>query len=509
MAWSTSYVVLALAGICAFWLRQRKIRLRYPPGPPADSILGHLRVMPSTNQEEVFREWSREYGDVLYLHIPGRSFLVLNSLKAATELLKKRSGIYSDRMRLILYEIMGWTPTLSLLLYGKQFQKHRRILKEYFQQKQCLSYHPLQTQHARRLLENLLDTPDNWSNHLQKFSTALTVRVAYGKDIIADDDPYIDISARGIESLVGCGSPGSTPVDFMPFLKYLPSWFPGTYYAFKARDFHPSVRKVHDYPFEVVENQLKDGTAQPSFLQQHLNELHGDYRDQGHIDDLKGIACSIFAGGAESTYSALSHFILEMIMFPEVQKKAQQEIDQVVGKNRLPELSDRSSLPYVEAVMREVLRWNTVAPSGMPHRSIEDDIYNGMFIPKGTVVIYNAYAILRDESIYSDPDSFNPDRYLPKPEGNGEPYPIGQFGFGRRLCPGLYFAEASLWIVMASILATMDIRRALDDNGKEIDPEIELITGLASHPKPFPCTIKPRDEVSKNMIKQAQMWDGV
>ncbi|KAF9002175.1 cytochrome P450, partial [Cyathus striatus] len=90
------------------------------------------------------------------------------------------------------------------------------------------------------------------------------------------------------------------------------------------------------------------------------------------------------------TDSALLHFMLDMVLFPEVQRKAQQEIDRVVGKNRLPELGDRSSLPYVEAVMQEVLRWNTVAPSGIPHCSIEDDVYNGMFIPKGTVVIYNA-----------------------------------------------------------------------------------------------------------------------
>ncbi|KAF9002199.1 cytochrome P450 [Cyathus striatus] len=212
----------------------------------------------------------------------------------------------------------------------------------------------------------------------------------------------------------------------------------------------------------------KDGKAQPSFLSHHLDQLHGEYYDQDHINDLQASACTIFSGGAETTNSVLLHFIFNMVLFPEVQKKAQQEIDRVVGKSRLPELSDRGSLPYIEAVMKEVLRWNTVAPSGMPHCSIEDDIYNGMFIPKGTVVIYNAYAILRDESIYHDPDSFNPDRYLPKPEGNAEPYPIGHFGFGRRICPGQYFAEASLWIVISSILATLDIRRALDDEENKL-----------------------------------------
>ncbi|KAF9002123.1 cytochrome P450 [Cyathus striatus] len=507
MASSLYYLALAFIGFYLIWARLRKNRLQYPPGPPAEPILGHLRVMPTTEQEATFREWSKTYGDVIYLHIPGRSYLVVNSLKAATELLEKRSGIYSDRMKLILYEMMGWVPTLTFLPYGKRFQTHRRLLQEYLHQKQCLSYQPLQTQHARRLLVNLSDNPNKCMKHLQRFSTALIVKIAYGKDIISDDDPYLEISDAAIDSLVSCGSPGSTLVDLMPFLRFLPSWFPGTYYASKAREFRSAVRKMHEYPFEVTKRQLKEGTAKPSFLSHFLDQLQGNYDDKQHMEDLQGSAGVIFAGGAETTYSALSHFILDMVLFPESQRKAQQEIDRVVGKNRLPEPSDRSSLPYVEAIMQEVLRWNTVAPSGVPHRSISDDVYNGMFIPKGTVVIANAYAILRDESIYTNPDSFNPGRYLAKPEGNEEPYPIGHFGFGRRICPGLHFADASLWIAICSILATLDIGRALDDKGNEIIPTVELVTGITSHPKQFPYSIKPRDQTREGMIRQAQLWD--
>ncbi|KAF9002124.1 cytochrome P450 [Cyathus striatus] len=507
MTLSLYYLAFAFAGFCLIWSRHRKNRPQYPPGPPAELILGHLRVMPASDQEATFREWSKTYGDVIYLHIPGRSYLVVNSLKAATELLDKRSGIYSDRMRLILYEMMGWGPTLTFLPYGKRFQKHRRLLQEYLNQKRCLSYHPLQTQLARRLLVNLSDNPNKWMKHLQRFSTALIVKIAYGRDIVSDDDPYIDISGTALDSMVSCGAAGSTPVDFMPFLRFLPSWFPGTYYAFKAREFRSAVRKMHEYPFEAVKRQLKEGTAQPSFLAYFLDQLGANSDKKEHMEDLQGSAGVIFAGGAETTYSALSHFILGMVLFPEYQRKAQQEIDRVVGTNRLPELSDRKSLPYVEAILQEVLRWNTVVPSGVPHRSITDDVYNGMFIPKGTVVIANAYAILRDETMYTDPDSFNPDRYLPKPEGNGEPYPIGQFGFGRRICPGKHLAYVSLWVVMCSILATLDIGRELDDNGNEIIPEGELVIGTTSHPKMFPCSIKPRNQTSESMIRQAQLWD--
>ncbi|KAF9002188.1 cytochrome P450 [Cyathus striatus] len=492
MAWSLYHVTLTFV-LLLIWLRRHSSRVPYPPGPPAEPVLGHLRLMPSKDQEVVFREWSKIYGDMIYLHVPGRSYLVLNSLRVATELLDKRSGIYSDRMRTVLYELMGWFPTLAILPYGKKFQKHRRLMQEYLHQKQCLSYQPFQTQQARRLAIQLTDNPHNFMNHFQRFATSLIVKVAYGRDIISDEDPYIGISAEALHGLIACGSVG---------MRFLPSWFPGTYYAFMARSYRPAVRIMHEYPFEAVKQELKEGTAQPSFLSHYLSQLHGDYNDEEHIDDLKGSACMML-----QTFSALSFFTLAMVLFPEVQKKAQEEIDEVLGKGRMPEFSDRSSLPYVEAVMQEVLRWNTIVPSGVPHSSIENDVYEGMFIPKGTVLIPNAFAILRDESIYTDPDTFNPSRYLPKPEGNAEPYPIGHFGFGRRICPGQYFAESSLWIAVSSILATLNIRRSLDENGKEIVPKVELLTGLTSHPKPFFCYIQPRDQTSESMIRQAQIWD--
>ncbi|KAF8992545.1 cytochrome P450 [Cyathus striatus] len=470
------HLSLAFVGfiVILIYSRRRKSRPPYPPGPPAEPILGHLRIMPLKDREVVFREWS---------------------------------GIYSDRMRTVLYELMGWFPTLVFLPYGKRFQKHRRLMHEYLHQKQRLSYQPLQTQQARRLAIQLMDNPLNFANHFQLYTTALIVKMAYGRDIVSDDDPYISISSEALDNLIKCGPLGSTPVDFMPFLRFLPSWFPGTYYAYKARSYRLAVLRMHEYPFEAVKRELQEGTAQPSYLSHYLSQLQGDYNDKEHMDDLKGSACMLYAGGVETSPSALSFFVLAMVLFPEVQKKAQAEIDEVLGQSRLPELSDRSSLPYVEAVMHEVLRWNTVVPSGIPHSSITDDVYKGMFIPKGTVLIANAYAILRDESIYADPDAFNPSRYLPKPEGNGEPYPVGHFGFGRRICPGQYFAESSLWIAISSILATLDIRRSLDEDGKEIVPKVELLTGFTSHPKPFPCMFQPRNEASESTIKQAQIWD--
>lgn len=121
-----------------------------------------------------------------------------------------------------------------------------------------------------------------------------------------------------------------------------------------------------------------------------------------------------------------------MVLHPECQRRCQEEIDAVIGTDRLPEFSDRDSLPYLECILQETLRWNPVVPLGVAHRSQEDDVYRGMFIPKGSVVIPNIGGMTQDERKHADPQKFNPSRFLPKPEGGGESYQAANFGWGRR-----------------------------------------------------------------------------
>ncbi|CAE6449146.1 unnamed protein product [Rhizoctonia solani] len=181
-----------------------------------------------------------------------------------------------------------------------------------------------------------------------------------------------------------------------------------------------------------------------------------------------------------------------MILNQHVASKAQAEIDRVVGSNRLPEISDRESLPYVECVLKEVLRWQPVAPIGVPHASAEDDEYQGYFIPKGAIV-----AMCYDDSIYHQPKQFNPDRFLnpqvPKPPA---------FGFGRRSCPGVHMAESTLFITMATLLALFNIRPARDEQGNEVLPEINMKSNaVVSYPADFECTITPRSEKAMELLK--------
>jgi cytochrome P450 len=163
---------------------------------------------------------------------------------------------------------------------------------------------------------------------------------------------------------------------------------------------------------------------------------------------------------------------------PDAQAKAQAELDRVVGSDRLPTWNDIPNLPYLNLILQETYRMNPLSPLGIPHASVSDDVYEGMFIPKGTIVYPNVWGMHHDESFYSKPFKFWPERYLSKEQGgNGEPYPVGNFGFGRRVCIGRVLAENSLMIVLANMVATLDIRYPKGPNGERtpFDPEWSYI----------------------------------
>jgi cytochrome P450 len=191
-----------------------------------------------------------------------------------------------------------------------------------------------------------------------------------------------------------------------------------------------------------------------------------------------------------------------MSISPEVQKKAQEEIDRVIGPDRLPSAADREKLPYIEATVKEVLRWHPVAPMGLPHTSTEDDICEGFLIPKGGMIFANVWHFTHDPKVYHDPLTFKPERFLGK---EPEPDP-GQFvfGFGRRICPGKILADNTLFLSIAQSLAVFDITKPVDEAGKEVEPVVEMEPGVISHPKPFKCAIKPRSSRHEALIRSIE-----
>jgi len=218
---------------------------------------------------------------------------------------------------------------------------------------------------------------------------------------------------------------------------------------------------------------------------------------------IKEFAALIYAAGADTTMSALGTFFYAMTIFPDAQKKAQQELDAVVGSKRLPTYDDWDSLPYVEALLREILRWRPVAPLSVAHAITEDDVFKGYLIPKGSIILSNVWAMSRDESRYTDPETFNPDRFFDKDGTLNDDNSDYLFGLGRRMCPGRHLARASLWLSIATTLWAFNIARPRDASGNEIPVNVEYTDGLVSHPHPHACSIMPRSPETGKIIEEA------
>ncbi|KAG2366783.1 cytochrome P450, partial [Suillus spraguei] len=234
------------------------------------------------------------------------------------------------------------------------------------------------------------------------------------------------------------------------------------------------------------------GNAAPCFVTDTLNRME-HHEEKASIaiavKEAAGIACGTVA---QTSTSTLLVFLLAMILHPEAQAKAQAEIDRVVGKDRLPNFDDRQALPYVEAIFRETLRWYPVVPFGVPHATTTSDIYDGFFIPEGVLVFANTWAMTRNENKYPSPNEFRPERFLHEDGSLTNDTMLLGFGWGRRRCVGRHLADASLWIAIASILASFSVHKAVDEHGMDIPVNPKFSTGIIIHPEKFPCSIVPR-----------------
>lgn len=187
-------------------------------------------------------------------------------------------------------------------------------------------------------------------------------------------------------------------------------------------------------------------------------------------------------------------------LYPEVAKRAQAEIDSVVSGNRLPTLDDRQLLPFFDAFVQEVMRTYPPAPLGLPHRASQGFEFQGYWIPKGTTITANIWAMMHDARVYASPHTFDPSRFL---KANPEPDPRKIiFGFGRRSCPGNHLAADSTWLMCAGLLAAFDITpnskllSRVNEIGGLDSPELyELFEpfGVSVGPLPFRCNIKTRN----------------
>ncbi|KAH9055190.1 cytochrome P450 [Lactarius vividus] len=376
--------------------------------------------------------------DILHLELLGMHLVILNSEKASNDLLEKRSSIYSDRPQLKtfteLLDLGSWS--LSFLPYGSKWRDWMKT--------------------ARQLLCNLLDTPQDFLKHLHQVVGCASLSIAYGLDLDPRDDPNIARTDEALQGISIAQRRGSI-FNFVPFYIHFPWWFPGASFKKDADIYKRKLEQSREIPYMAVKRALEENRAAPSIAASMITDLSENSTPEA-ISMAKALLHTIYAGGIDTTTAALQSFVLAMVLYPE--------------------FGDQDALPYVKAILYEVQRWNPLAPLGVPHLLTEDDVYNGYFIPAGSMIFSNSWAIFHNPTTYPEPSKFKPERFL-DPAARA-PLPDATFGFGRRICPGRFLALDTMWIIMANMLAAFEFLPATDADGRPAPPAQEFIHLLAS-----------------------------
>ncbi|TFK47996.1 cytochrome P450 [Heliocybe sulcata] len=462
-----------------------------PPGPRGLPLIGNMLALPNEFQWLRMEEWHKQYGDIVHVSVFGQPMIVLNSLEAIKAAFDKKPGIYSDRPRMVMMnELLGWDHNVVTMRYGPAWRDIRRDFNQHFRQGAVYRYHPIFLRQLRKLLADILAQPEEILEHL---SLAVAVPGAF----------LVEAIPLRMSNIMPCDS---LAINVHP-VKYIPSWFPGASFQRKAHVWKGYTQALANKPFEAFKaNARSDGTVRSSVAETMLQAAFED-QDHDHREHLiKAICRTAYGAGSDTTAATAHNFVLAMAMYPEVQRKAQQELDAVVGSQRLPDFSDRENLPYINAIVKEVTRWQPILPLSIAHASSGDDYLLGYFIPKGSLVVGNTWSLTHSPAYYPDPEEFKPERFLTadgKLNNNVlDPYML-IFGYGRRICPGRYFADASLFSIFSGILATFDIAPHVGKDGSFVKLKPVMLPGAIVHPAPFQCVVKPRSSNTVELVRRA------
>ncbi|KAF5368991.1 hypothetical protein D9758_002839 [Tetrapyrgos nigripes] len=491
--------------VTLYYLFSRRSRSRLPPGPLGLPIFGSVFQFDSVQPWLSFAKWKQLYGSLVYVNFAGQPVIILNSKKAVEDLLVRRASKYSDRGQfLVASEYLTRHLHLVLLQRNERWRKMRRAGESALGVRSSSHYHGMQTNETVLLAYDILNKPDNWTYHVQRSAASAILSLVYAiPSIQSPEDPTFafmdDFLTRSTAALLHV-------IDAFPILDKLPG-FIARWRHNAGKDFQ-RFTGVFEEMYLRIKNKFVDGMEQRSSFCAILAET----QDRHAMSDRESawLAGVLYAAGQETTASTIHWFLFSMLLYPEIQQRAQEELDKVVGRSRLPSFNDLTHLPYIQAILRETLRLRPPLPVGVPHAVSEDDYYDGYLIPKGAIVFANVRSLNRDTEIYgSNAEEFRPERHLAEDGNLIDPKDDGHFtyGFGARICVGRHVANNFLFIALANILWAMRIESLKDSAGNPIlpDPNVEVTTdGVLIRPAPFSFKATARFEDADTLVQQAR-----
>jgi cytochrome P450 len=359
-----------------------------PPGLP---FIGRVHDVPPEATWLKFYEWSKKYGPIYEMKIFGASHVWISDEKIAHDLLAKRNAVYSDRPVIPnLPDNRTSGDYLALLGRTETWKRQRKLCHHLMNTSAQASLHGYPTQERDRFLYLMAQDSDNYIEWIEQFTSRTVSRLGWGSPHPAK------VLRKTTFGLLETISPSGALPNVITWLAHVPVFL--SPWKQKERARHELEERLFKMNVGFVERGRKAGDARPSFTKTFLDDQErtakgaegeawgkqtacdkGEGREAMYTVGLMAIA------GALTIGSPVQSYLLAMCHYPDWQAKLQEEIDSACS-GQCPQWEDREKLPLLRAVVKEVMRWRPPVPTGIPHATEKDDVYNGYFIPAGATI---------------------------------------------------------------------------------------------------------------------------
>nr|WJZ49108.1 cytochrome P450 [Isodon lophanthoides var. gerardianus] len=448
-------VVVVLAVVAWPQLTNRKL----PPGPYPLPIVGNVFQV-WQNPHQSFSQLSKKYGPIMSIRLGTTLNVVVSSPEIAKVVLTQQW--YTNRPELQAIQVHGHDK-LSMVFLPTSHEKWlamRKICKEHvFGNHSLQSSQHLRQQKLHQLLGYVQSCCDGGRVVDIREATFTTMLNLMSATMFSSDDSDFDspVTLELKEIVEGMADAIVAPnsADFFPFLKpFDPQGVRRRAKLYLGRLLH----LVKGYLDQRLESRRENPThPKPDDLLETLVDatLGSEYNLK--LEDITHLLLDLYGAGTETTTVTIEWVLSELLLHPDVYSKVKDELRNIVGDRKIMEEADISRLPYLQAVVKEVLRLHPPAPLMLPHKAVVDTEINGYFIPKHARLFVNVWSIGRDPSIWPNPETFQPQRFLNTSlDYKGQNFELLPFGSGRRICPGLPLAHRVVHATVAALIHNFD-----------------------------------------------------
>ncbi|KAF1949069.1 cytochrome P450 [Byssothecium circinans] len=487
------------------------------PHPPGLPLLGNAHQLGRFPHRQ-FQNWARQYGEIFRVRLGWNDWYMLCSPEAVKEVIDRQSRESSSRAPMpVSSDALSGGMRFLFMGYTNEWRKMRSLAHKLLTPKVSDTFKPSQEWESLMLLDEILKGSDGEGKErgsevgykaIRRYTVSVIMTSTYGRRIPEWECEEVREIYGIMSDFSHIAAPGAYLADTLPFLGRLPVRL--QWWRKPVKPYFDRQAKLWMSFWTSLKTQMETKSAPECFVKQ---VIESKYEEQG-ISELQAafLAGSLIEAGSETTSAALNTAMLHLAAYPDVLKKAYEEILRVVGTSRSPTFADEPDLPYIRAIAKETMRIRPVTNIGSPHYTTAPIRYKNHLIPAGSVVSIYQYAIHYSPTLFPSPDTFNPDRYLGYTEKSGV-YAAGpmeerdhwNFGSGRRICTGLHLAENSMFVVLAKLIWAFDVLPPLDGEGKEEVLELgdeAFEEGANTVPKPYKVRWVVRGEETRATVER-------